>query len=80
LESRFLVRLQEVEKVVPKALETGMSIFVMFEQRATAAGNALLRYMATLGEGAIISQESLAPHCPGTLENLLKVLKQLELI
>jgi AAA+ ATPase superfamily predicted ATPase len=80
LESRFLVCLQEVEAVVPKALETGMSIFVTFEQKATAAGNTLLRYMATLGEGAIISQESLAPHCLGTLENVLEVLQQLELI
>lgn len=80
LESRFLVRLPEVEEVIPKALQTGMSIFVTFEQRATKAGNALLRYIATLGEGAVISQESLAPHCSDDLEKVLNRLQQLELI
>jgi len=80
LESRFLVRLPEVEEVIPKALQTGMSIFVTFEQRATEAGNALLRYIATLGEGAVISQESLAPHCSDDLKKVLNRLQQLELI
>lgn len=80
LESRFLVGLPEVEAVVPKALETGMSIFVTFEQKATDAGNTLLRYMATWGEKALINQEQLVPHCPTELEIVLKLLQQLELI
>jgi hypothetical protein len=80
LDSRFLVVLQDVEKAVPTALETGMSIFTTSEIRATDAGNALLRYMATLGEEAIINQEALAEHCTDSLENVLKVLQSLELI
>ena len=80
LERRFFVKKQEVEEAIPTALKTGQSIFVTFELRATEVGNALLRYIATLGTGTKVKKEQLAQQCQGDLEKTLEILQDLELL
>ncbi|MDM8568148.1 hypothetical protein QUF50_01260 [Thiotrichales bacterium HSG1] len=78
LASRFLVDVQDVKDIIPNALNTGQSIFVTFEMRATDEGNSLLHHIAALGTGKVVSKEQL-PH-QDNLEKTLDILQSLELL
>ncbi len=45
-----------------------------------AAGRGLLRWLATHGEGAVVSRETLSQHCPDALDTTIAQLVQRELI
>jgi AAA+ ATPase superfamily predicted ATPase len=81
VDSRFLVRWQDVEEVLPKALSAGRFVFTSFENRVSKAGQAMLRYLATLGEGAVAKREELAQYCGDEdLDEALNWLETLELV
>ncbi|MDM8566561.1 hypothetical protein QUF74_13030 [Candidatus Halobeggiatoa sp. HSG11] len=78
LSLRFLVNKQDVEEAISSALETGQSIFITFEQRATDTGNALLHDIAILGSGKIVTKKQLEQQ--DDLDKTLNILRDLELL
>jgi hypothetical protein len=78
---RRLARLADVEAAAPEALARGSFFFADIERnQVDQAGLAVLRFLATHGEGAIIQPPALEPHCPGDLERTLLRLTRRELI
>ncbi|MDM8566562.1 hypothetical protein QUF74_13035 [Candidatus Halobeggiatoa sp. HSG11] len=75
---RFSVTQQDIEEAISSALETGQSIFITFEQRATDKGNALLHDIAVLGSGKVVTKEQLSQQ--DDLDKTLNILQSLELL
>ena len=81
LDVRRLARLADVEAAVLEALRHGRFFFADIQQnQVDAAGLALLRFLATQGEGTVVSQEALACRFPDDLDRILDLLMQRELI
>lgn len=78
---RRLVTLSDVEAAVPKALKSGEFFFADIQNnQVNAMGLEILRFMATLGEGAIVSRKKLSSRVSEGLDNALDLLLQRELI
>jgi hypothetical protein len=78
---RRLATLADVEKAVPEALSSGSFFFADIERnQINDAGLALLRFMATRGEGAIVSREILSQRFQNELDKTLNLLLRRELI
>lgn len=74
---RRLATLADVEAAVPEALSSGSFFFADLQRnQVDVAGLALLRFLAALGQGAIISREALyrqfSEHLDSTLDLLLR--------
>jgi len=66
---------------VPEALSHGSFFFADIQQnQVDATGLALLRFLATQGEGALVSRQALAPHFPDELDRTLDLPARRELI
>jgi hypothetical protein len=78
---RGLARLEDVERAVSRALESGSFFFADIQQnQVDGAGLALLRLMATHGEGVVVSRDTLARHPSDELDQTLTLLLQRDLI
>jgi hypothetical protein len=78
---RRLVCCDDVAAAVPRALSHGSFFFADIERnQVDASGAALLRFLASQGEGAIVNQETLNQRFPGTLDRTLAQLMRCELI
>ncbi len=81
---RRLACLADVEAAVLRALDSSSFFFADIEQnQIDEAGLVLLRFMATYGEGAVVSQDALARHVkkhPAGLEQTLALLLRRDLI
>jgi len=79
---RRLACLADVEAAVPRALSGGSLFFANIEHERGRAGVALLRFLASQGEGAVVSKPDLARHSehPDDFEQTLAALLRLELI
>lgn len=80
VENRFLVTDQDVNAAIPEALKHGVSIFSTFEDKATKAGQAILRDLAKRGPAAVVKYSDLQSHYPENLDTVLDLLMQLELL
>lgn len=77
---RNLVQKTDVEAAIGNAFKSGKNFFNHVTNRSDAE-QAVLRFLAAQGEGAIVSQQTLAEHCEqDSLENILSSLVQYELI
>jgi hypothetical protein len=80
-EARSLVRPDDVEMAVSRALESGSFFFADIQHnQVDGAGLALLRFIAAQGEGAVVRREILAHHQPDELDQTLTLLLQRDLI
>jgi len=77
---RRLARLSDVEAAVPEALSRGSLFFADIERNQVDGAGLLLRFIAAQGEGAVVSQETLARQFPDELERALALLRRRELI
>ncbi|MBI1881308.1 MAG: ATP-binding protein [Chloroflexi bacterium] len=80
---RRYARLADVETALPRAMSHGNFFFADIERnQVNPAGVALLRFMASHGEDAIVSREVLARHVspPADPDQTLALLKRRELI
>jgi hypothetical protein len=78
---RRLASLEDVELAVSRALDSGSFFFADIQQnQVDGTGLALLRFMATQGEGAVVSREALARHDADNLDQTLHLLLQRDLI
>lgn len=77
---RRLARLSDVEAAVPEALNHGVMFFADIKNNQVDAGLAVLRFIATKGEGAIVSRETLTHKFPDELARTLSKLVLRELI
>jgi hypothetical protein len=76
-----LARLEDVERAVSRALDSGSFFFADIQQnQVDGAGLALLRFMAAQGEGTVVSRETLARRHPDGLDQTLARLLQRDLI
>lgn len=81
--TRWLVRLADVEAAVPEALGHGQFFFLDLQHnQAGAAGLTLLRFLASQGEGAVVSRGSLASRLqpPNDLDQTLAKLMQRDIV
>ncbi|MBD2518258.1 ATP-binding protein [Nostoc sp. FACHB-973] len=77
---RRFATLADVEAAIPEALQSGSFFFADIQNnQVDATGQAILRFIAAQGEGAIVSCESLLQRSPDA-EITLKLLLQRELI
>ncbi|MDZ8081369.1 MAG: ATP-binding protein [Nostoc sp. DcaGUA01] len=77
---RRFATLADVEAAIPEALQSGGFFFADIQNnQVDATGQAILRFIAAQGEGAIVSRESLLQRFPDA-EITLKLLLQRELI
>jgi len=82
-EVRRLACLADVEAVIPEALDRGSFFFADIERnQIDPVGVTILRFLANLGEGAVIGRDVLSRHFeqPDGLDRPLKLLKRRELI
>ncbi|HAI69564.1 MAG TPA: hypothetical protein DCM38_09035, partial [Gammaproteobacteria bacterium] len=78
---RLTVEVEDVEAAAPLVLEHGSLLFVeILEEENDQHGQAILRFMASHGEGAVVSLDALAAQLPGDLESRLALLLRRELI
>ncbi|GAB4540915.1 MAG: hypothetical protein Kow0063_31230 [Anaerolineae bacterium] len=82
---RRLARLADVEAAVPRALNSGSFFFADIQQnQIDEAGLALLRFLASQGEGAVVGRDVLARHSqartPAELDPTLALLLKRDLI
>jgi len=78
---RRLARLADVEAAVPEALSHGSFFFAdIQENQVEATRLAVLRFLAALGEGGVVSRETLAHEFPNDLDRTLDLLTRRELI
>ena len=78
---RWMVRLADVESAVPKALEEGAPfIYLDIEKEVGHQGRAILRFMASQGEGASIREEMLTSRFPEDPDTVLVLLLKRDLI
>ncbi len=82
--ARRLTSVADVETILPEVLQRGSLFFADIERnQITPSGLNLLRFLAKQGEGAIVSEASLADHIkqpPPIFEKTLKHLRRRELI
>ncbi|MEK8021530.1 MAG: hypothetical protein VSS75_032040 [Candidatus Parabeggiatoa sp.] len=78
---RLTVEVEDVEAAAPLVLEHGKLLFVeILEEENDQHGQAILRFIASHGEGAVVSREALAAQLSGDLEPTLALLLHRELI
>lgn len=78
---RRLVTLADVEAAVPRATASGEFFFVdIQENQADSIGLALLRFVASHGEGAVVSRDVLTGRFRGQLDKALTLLLRRDLI
>ncbi|MBD0263905.1 MAG: ATP-binding protein [Tolypothrix sp. Co-bin9] len=78
---RRLATLTDVEAGIAAAFSSGGFFFADIQNnQVDAAGLAILRFIATLGEGAIVSRKALSQQFPEVVESSLNLLLQRELI
>ncbi|MEK8021024.1 MAG: hypothetical protein VSS75_029490 [Candidatus Parabeggiatoa sp.] len=81
VEQRLKVQVEDVETGIADALKFGGFFFADIEQnQVDDTGRAVLRFIASQGESAIVNEESLSAHIPGDLKNTIALLLQRELI
>jgi len=81
VEQRLKVQVEDVETGIADALKFGGFFFADIEQnQVDDTGRAVLRFIASRGESAIVNEESLSAHIPGDLKNTIALLLQRELI
>jgi hypothetical protein len=79
--ARRRARLDDVEATIPDALSHGSLFFADIERnQVDDVGLALLRFVATQGEGVVVSQETLARQFATGLEQALALPCRRELI
>lgn len=77
---RRLATLADVEAAIPEALQSGSLFFADIQNnQVDASGQAILRFIAAQGEGAIVSRQTLLQHFPHA-EITFNLLLQRELI
>ncbi|QFS44358.1 hypothetical protein GXM_01831 [Nostoc sphaeroides CCNUC1] len=77
---RRLATLADVEAAIPEALQSGGFFFADIQNnQVDAAGQAILRFIAAQGEGAIVSHQTLLQHFPDA-DITFNLLLQRELI
>jgi AAA+ ATPase superfamily predicted ATPase len=78
---RRLANLADVEAGIPAAFSSGGFFFADIQNnQVDAAGLAILRFIAALGEGAIVSRKALSQEFPDVGESTFNLLLQRELI
>jgi hypothetical protein len=82
---RRLARPEDIEAAIPKALASGSFYFADIEHnQVDDTGLAVLHFLASQGEGTVVSRADLANHLPteqtDKLDQTLKLLQQRELI
>ncbi len=78
---RLTVEVDDVDAAAPLVLEHSKLLFVeIFEVQIDQNGESLLRFIASHGEGAIVSREALAAQLSSDLEPTLALLLRRELI
>ncbi len=82
LEVRRLARLKDIAAAVPRALVRGSLIFsgIQRSQVPSHTGEAILRFMAQQGEGAVVSRDTMMRQFPDHLAPILDALVQRELL
>jgi len=81
LDKKLLVEVDDVEVAIPAVFESGMFFFTDLERnQMDDNGRTLLRFIASHGEGAIVSREALAAQLSSDLEPTLALLLRRELI
>jgi hypothetical protein len=81
ISERRLARVNDVEAAIPGALQHGRFFFAdIANNQVTPQGLAMLRFLATQGEGAIISREEITKHGTNPDETTLTNLLRRELI
>jgi hypothetical protein len=78
---RRLANLADVEAGIPAAFSSGGFFFADIQNnQVDAAGLTILRFIAALGEGAIVSRKALFQQFPDVVESTINLLLQRELI
>ena len=78
---RRLATLADVEAAVPEALSHGSMFFSDIQvNQIDEKGLTLLRNLAAVGEGAVVSREQLCQHCSEGIDETLELLLRRELI
>jgi GTPase SAR1 family protein len=78
---RLTVDISDVEAAVPLVLAHSKLLFAeILEEQLDQDGQALLRFIASHGEGRIVSREALSAQLPDNLEETLALLLRRELI
>jgi hypothetical protein len=78
---RRLACLADVEAAAPAALSSGSLFFVDIQRnQIDATALALLRFLATHGEGSVITLDILSAHCIGDINATLDLLVRRELV
>jgi hypothetical protein len=76
-----LANLADVEAGIPAAFSSGGFFFADIQNnQVDAAGLAILRFIAALGEGAIVSRKALSQQFRDVVESTINLLLQRELI
>jgi hypothetical protein len=81
VEKRLYVQLEDVEAVLPQVFENGGFFFADIEQnQVDDKGRAILYFLATQGEGVVVSQEMLQAQFDFEVKVTLRELLQRELV
>ncbi|EDN66137.1 conserved hypothetical protein [Beggiatoa sp. PS] len=81
ISERRLAQVSDVEEAIPGALQHGRFFFVdIANNQVTKNALTILQFLATHGEGKIVSKDALQAHCPDDFETNIANLLQRELI
>jgi hypothetical protein len=81
INERRLAQVSDVEAAVPGALQHGRFFFAdIANNQVTKNALTLLQFLATHGEGQIVSKDALQAHCPDDFDTSIANLLQRELI